>query len=282
MIQEDHFHAMGTDIDVMVADGQPPLDAFISVHLLFEQQEQRFSRFRADSLLSQLNAGATVVDATFAAVCRLALTANEDTDGLFNPLVLPALVVAGYDKTFDDVSGGRPEAVNIPMLPECLTIHGDEVRLLSGAMDLGGIVKGWTVDQAIDLLSPDHPNLLVNAGGDLRVAGGDDEHDGWEMGVADPRLPDTFAWRGTMTAALATSTTLKRRWTTDSGGTAHHLIDPRTGLPSDSGLVQVSVWAKETWWAEVWAKAILIGGPSVAERAQRAGCEALILEHSST
>ena len=277
MIYEEHFRAMGTDIDVTVASEQPPFDAFISCRLLFEDQEQRFSRFREDSLLSRLNAGGSVVDATFSEVCRLALTAHDATGGLFNPMVLPALVAAGYDRTFDEVRDGRPVPSDIPALPDCLALKGDEVQLHSGAIDLGGIVKGWTVDQALELLAPEHPNLLVNAGGDLRATGNDDGGDGWNLAIDDPRQSGKLAWQGSMTGALTTSTTLKRTWTVEDGRPAHHLIDPRTGLPSDSPLVQVSVWAEETWWAEVWAKAILIGGIDVAENARAAACESLLL-----
>ena len=274
MIHEDHFRAMGTDIDVMVAAEKRPVDAFVSVHLLFGQ----FSRFRDDSILAKLNAGDTVTDSTFAEVCRLALAAYEATDGLFNPMILPALAASGYDRTFDDVETGRPKPVPVPPPAECLTVRGNDVRLTSGAVDFGGIVKGWTVDQAVELLAPEYVRLLVNAGGDLRAVGSDDGEVGWELAVADPRTPGAVAWEGAMTGALATSTTLNRRWTTDDGLTAHHLIDPRTGLPSDSGLVQGSVWARETWWAEIWAKAILIGGPVVADAARLAGCEVLVLE----
>ena len=80
-----------------------------------------------------------------------------------------------------------------------------------------------------------------------------------------------------MTGAIATSTTRKRRWTTASGGLAHHLIDPRTGMPAESPFDQVSCWAAETWRAEVWAKAVLIGGEAAAERAAGAGVPVLAI-----
>ena len=133
---------------------------------------------------------------------------------------------------------------------------------------------------AIELLRDEHQNLRVNAGGDLRVEGAEDEGSagGWTLAIADHRTPGTVAWEGLSTGALATSTTLKRRWQLDDGRLAHHLIDPRTGLPADSPCVQVSVWAGETWWDEVWAKAVLIGGPTAVGAAEQAGCRVLALE----
>ena len=83
------FRAMNTGVAVFVeAEGMPPIDVFVSVKMLFEDQEQRFSRFRPSSVLSALNRGETVDDPRFAAACRLALEAHAFTGGLFNPMVL--------------------------------------------------------------------------------------------------------------------------------------------------------------------------------------------------
>ncbi|MCZ2110092.1 MAG: FAD:protein FMN transferase [Dehalococcoidia bacterium] len=273
----DSFRAMNTEIDVSVVSETAPSDAFLNVRLLFERQEERFSRFRESSLLSQLNRGAEVEDATFARCCRMALEASELTAGLFNPMVLPALRAAGYDRTFEQVSGGQPVAQDVPDPRQVLALDGDRVRLRAGQMDLGGIVKGWTVDLAIEALSSRYPDLFLNAGGDLRCEGSEENQpDGWLVAVEG--LPgEGDAWQGVMTGSLATSTSLKRRWRTEGGGEAHHLVDPRTGLPGDSPFVQVSAWEDETWRAEVWAKAILIGGVETAERAASFGVEVLAI-----
>ena len=85
-----------------------------------------------------------------------------------------------------------------------------------------------------------------------------------------------------MRGAVATSTTLKRRWRTDSGREAHHLIDPRSGLPAESPFAQVTAWGAETWRSEVWAKAVLIGGEAAAEQALLAGHPLVAVEHDGT
>src|SRR5690606_16299466 len=95
------FHAMGTEIDVVIEANTPPIDAFLSVRLLFESQEALFSRFRPSSLLARLNRGETIEHTGFATACRLALEAHDFTCGIFNPMVLPALLEAGYDRSFE-------------------------------------------------------------------------------------------------------------------------------------------------------------------------------------
>jgi thiamine biosynthesis lipoprotein len=86
-----------------------------------------------------------------------------------------------------------------------------------------------------------------------------------------------IAWAGSVQGAIATSSTLKRRWRTDTGGTAHHLIDPRTGLPALTPFAQVTVRAESCTWAEVWAKAVLIGGDEGMALADRYGLAVLAL-----
>lgn len=271
---EDSFRAMGTEVDVVVEADTQPMEAFLSVRLLFESQEALFSRFRPTSLLSRLNRGEAIEHPGFATACRLALEAHCFTGGIFNPMVLPALLEAGYDRTFEAVSGGHPRKQPVPDPRQCVVIEGDNVRLREGALDLGGVVKGWTVDLAIELLEGRFAGAIVNAGGDVRSTGSEEGAKGWLVEVDAPR--DGIAWEGTLDGALATSTTLKRRWRTDAGA-AHHLIDPRSGLPARGPAAQVSVWGPETWRAECWSKAILIGGEELARRAKASGFEVLAL-----
>ncbi len=260
----DSFRAMNTDIDTIVVAESPMAWLTISARLLFDQQEERFSRFRPTSLVSRLNAGETISDPWLGTACRMAIEAYEFTGGLFNPMVLQALVDAGYGSTFEEVSGGAPQAQGVPDPREALVMTGDSVRLREGRLDLGGIVKGWTADLAAEVLSEDCPDVLVNAGGDARCFGTDHEGDGWYMIVEAPGTEEAI-WEGRLSGAIATSTTRKRRWTTAGGAEAHHLIDPRTGMPAISPFIQVSALAGQAWIAECWAKAVLIGGtPAVA------------------
>lgn len=255
----DAFRAMNTDISVFIESPSAPLADFISIRLLFEQQEQRFSRFRDTSLLSRLNRGETIADAWFSQAVALAFAAHEETGGLFNPMVLPALREAGYATTFDAVTTGTPRAQSVGSFPEAVEVAGPAVRLLSGQVDFGGIVKGWTVDVGVQALNERYAGVFLNAGGDLRCTGHEEGRDGWIVDVDDAG-GGASPWKGAIEGAVATSTTLKRRWKTKTGGDAHHLIDPRTGLPAESPFVQVTVRAEACWRAEVWAKAVLIGG----------------------
>lgn len=261
---------MDTAIDMFVeAPDAPPPGAFIGARLLFEQQEQRFSRFRETSLLSRLNRGETIDDPWLARAVTMAIDAFQITDGRFNPMVLTALQQTGYDRTFQEIAaGGVIGSQRVPDPTRVLRVTGTSVELLAGQMDLGGIIKGWTADLAAEHLAAEHANAFVNAGGDIRCVGSDGIGDGWALDVSAP--DGSRAWEGRVRGGVATSTSLKRRWKTAAGQDAHHLIDPGTGMPSDSPFVQVTARAEACWLAEVWAKAVLIGGAETLERATRA------------
>jgi thiamine biosynthesis lipoprotein len=273
----DNFRAMDTDVDVFIEAEEAPFGAFAEARLLFEQQEERFSRFRESSLLSRLNNRETVDDEWLAEVAEMAIDAWETTEGLFNPMVLPALRAAGYDRTFREVVSGRDSSEPVPSPKDCLAIDGTQVWLRKGMLDLGGIVKGWTADIVAEQLADRYQDVFVNAGGDIRCLGSDGAGDGWKMDVSGLSVADRV-WEGRISGAIATSTTMKRRWRTEGGGEAHHLIDPRSGSPSHSGYVQVTARAEECWIAEVWAKAVLIGGDDARKRAEKLGIALVTFE----
>lgn len=260
---------MGTVVEVVIRAADRPVAAFASVRAWFGMAETRLSRFRAESALERLNRGEEVDDWMLADVVRTAIAAWEATGGLVNPMVRDALEAAGYDESLERLAGprGALQPRPVPNPTEAIELRGTRVRLRAGRLDLGGVAKGWAVDRAAALLCEDGFAALVNAGGDLRAVGEEAQGaGGWRAGVEAPG--GTVVWEGTIAGALATSSALRRRWRTADGGWAHHIIDPRTGLPADGPYVQVTVAAASCRWAEVWSKAILIGGPETLRRAQ--------------
>ncbi len=264
------FRSMGTNVSLIgpASDGFEIADA--ATRAVFDQQDLRFSRFRADSELSRVNARAgswTRVSEEFAAVTRLALAAWYETAGRFDPTVLDAVIAAGYDRDFDELLAGARGAVRPPR--PCGRVHEVELedtmlRLPEEVgLDLGGIAKGWTVDVAAQTsVALGLPWALVNAGGDLRVAGSPPP-EGVEVGVEDPQDPDAEVGRLILDeGALATSSVTRRAW----GAGLHHLIDPWTGLPSDGAVLQATVWAPTCAQAEIRAKEALLEGEPYLDR----------------
>jgi thiamine biosynthesis lipoprotein len=211
-----------------------------------------------------------VSPSTFSLIAR-AVDAWRDTGGRYDPTVLAALEAAGYDRDFDavaragdgDLATGSPSGV-----PGCGDVELDSlvsaVRLPAGvAIDLGGIGKGAAADDvSAELLDADVrgvTGVLVNLGGDLRARGAAPSPHGWVVDVDDPLETGRTGLLALVEGAIATSTKLRRTWTRGER-TLHHLIDPRTGEPAESGLASVTVVAGEAWRAEVLAKAAFVAG----------------------
>jgi FAD:protein FMN transferase len=153
------------------------------------------------------------------------------------------------------------------------------VELSAGVgIDLGGIAKGMAVDEAVLALAGSGvAQAAVNAGGDLAVIGTPQGADDWRIAI---ETPDGEHVVGLRSGALATSSTMRRRWTR-GGREVHHIIDPRTGAPAATGIASVSVSAPRCAQAEVAAKSVLILGPRQgADLIARTGLSALVVERS--
>jgi FAD:protein FMN transferase len=252
------FLAMGTTVEALLeADAPDGHAALLGVEAEFERLESILSRFRPDSDLSELNRRGRIEDAPdLARVVELALAAREETGGRFDPTIHDALVAAGYDRTFADVPSDGPSN----LVTRCYLgswgarVDGDSVELERGVrLDLGGIGKGYAVDRAVATLAGLGP-CLVNAGGDLAVAGLPSAGS-WAVSVDTPAGPLTL---GLTAGGLATSGRDRRRWIR-GGEERHHLIDPASGCPAESGWLRVTVAAPTAVAAEVAAKDIFLG-----------------------
>ena len=260
---------MGTSVRVLTEGGGSEVPTSLADRAIvrtFEREERRFSRFRGDSELSLVNAagGRSVrISESFRSVMRLALDAAASTGGLFDPTVLGALEAVGYDRTFDDVLAGARGASH-PTGPcgrwRDVSLEDDLLRLPAGVgLDLGGLVKGWTADEAATrAVDAGLPWVLVNAGGDLRIAGDAPRID---IAVEDPDDPASELGRlSVREGGVASSSTRSRAW----GDGLHHVIDPTTGSASATDLVQVTVTAPTCAEAEILAKAVLLRGSGAA------------------
>ncbi|MDQ6695135.1 MAG: FAD:protein FMN transferase [Chloroflexota bacterium] len=130
-------------------------------------------------------------------------------------------------------------------------------------IDLGGIAKGWAADTAAARLSRYGP-ALVDAGGDVAVIGPRRDGSGWLVGVDAPSSSPGEPGEQTEllsvdSGGIATSGTDYRRWR-QGDEWRHHIIDPRTGKPSATGVVSATVVAPTTREAEVAAKVALLLG----------------------
>ncbi len=292
-LYEHRFFAMNTDVAAWIWSTPPHAETQLrAVETLFAEIEASLSRFRPQSELQRLNAaagqGSVSVSATLWAVLVEAQRHFNASHGVFDPTILADLVHAGYDRSFEQgLDQPTPvmlahHNVKASSLDRRLVLNAQarSVRLAAGVgLDLGGIAKGWTVDQAAERLGQWGP-ALVDAGGDIRVtaalAG-----EAWPIAVQDPFEPaqDLCVLR-IAEGAVATSSIGKRHWRR-SNQLQHHLIDPRRRRPAQSDLHTVTVLAPTAVEAEVAAKvALILGSHSGAAYLEAQGLTGLLFHRN--
>lgn len=261
---ERTFFAMGTEW--WLASDAADAGLLQQAQALVEDVEARLSRFRNDSSLSCLNRDRTVDDAMLVEVLGAAEEARVLTAGAFDARAGSAVVAAGYDRSFELIA--TPEGSAGDLQRVFVAIQDTRVMLSGeGSVDLGGIAKGWTVDRVAALLAPAGP-CIVDGGGDIAVRGGPaggewliEAGDGLAVGLRD--------------AAVATSSSLRRRWRCTDGSVAHHIVNPGDGRPA-LGVATAVVVARSTALADALATALVADISRTLPALVEVGADALL------
>jgi FAD:protein FMN transferase len=266
------FRAMGVRAVVEIIGG--PAGLAHAARRRLDDLETRWSRFRPTSEIARLAPGApTLVSEDTYVLLEHAVAGWQLTQGRYDPTVLPAVRAAGYDRSFDELQAIPPSeppadagvATGEPA-PGCGDIVLDpvvrSVTLPAGvAIDPGGIGKGLASDVvAAEMLASGAEGVLVNLGGDVRVAGDPPDSGSWIVAVEHPIDPSSeIARYALQDGAVATSS---RRWRRFVGpdGPAHHIVDPATGRPAVGDVDAATAVAGQGWAAEVFATAAFLAG----------------------
>ncbi len=240
---------------------------------------RQFSRFLPDSELSLLNDDPRERVPVTPLLARLAEAVREAgaaTAGLVDATLVGQIESAGYVR---DLEEPLPLANALAVAPprraataaasarwsmiEADLAGGTVSRPPGVKLDSGGIAKGLFADVLAEQLA-DHASFAVNCAGDLAIGGGAGTTRAINVeSPFDGRTLHTFNIRRT---GVATSGIGRRSWLDAGGHPAHHLLDPSTGAPAFTGVVQVTALAPSALTAEIRAKAAILSGPSRAQR----------------
>lgn len=233
------FAAMAGEAELTVAGRAPDRRLLDAAAAEVRRIEQAYSRYRADSLVSRINAAAgsgvaIEVDAETAGLLDFAARLHAQSDGLFD-------ITSGIlRRAWDFRSGRLPEPSALAAL--CARIGWRKVDWQPATrqialtepgmeLDFGGFGKEYAADRAAAVLQAGGiQSGYVNLGGDLRVLGPRPDGRGWALGIRHPRADGTLAGVELKSGALATSGDYERYM--DIAGRRYcHLLDPRSGWP---------------------------------------------------
>ena len=274
------FACFGSTCGVAVigdAPGRSAQGAVALVRKFLLDWHERFTRFDPDSELSRLNADPREVVPVSDAMARFAeavVTAAENTGGLVDGTLLGEVEAAGYRA---DLTTRLPLARGLELAPprraagpsplrrwERIRVDraGRSISRPPGvALDSGGICKGLAADLLASILGA-HATFAVEAAGDVRVGGA--RGIPRPVQVASPFDGAILHKFSLVDAGVATSGIGRRSWLRPDGRPAHHLLDPATGEPAFTGVVQATAIAATALEAEVRAKAAVLSGPGTA------------------
>lgn len=245
------------------------------------------NRYRENSEINRVNrlAGrqSVALSNDMATVLQRALQVSRLSNGLFDPTVGVLLIRYGFGRS--DTLHLMSEAERHSLLPlvhyENIRLRGDSVRFaIDGlTLDLGGIAKGYAVDEAMNMLQARGiTDAQIDAGGDLVTISSPLTAGRRHIYIRHPRDREKFFGRFRMdTGTVATSGDYERFFMYN-GERFHHLLDPRTGLPARL-CRSVTIRASDPTLADGLSTAVFILGPDqgMALVEQLADVEAVII-----
>jgi thiamine biosynthesis lipoprotein len=252
----------------------------------FRHVEETCTRFDPASELMQLSqhVGAPVAasDLLFEAV-RFAVALAEDSGGAFDPTVGRRMEVRGFDREYRTGHVVRTERATTAASYrdiELDTANRTITLVQPLVIDLGAVAKGLAIDMAARELRP-YENFVIDAGGDLYLAGHNASGERWRIGIRHPR--DEHALIETLRvsdAAVCTSGDYERRAVSDTGKAGHHIIDARSGETA-ADVASVTVVAPLAMVADGLATAAFALGPARGiELLERHGVSGVVITPS--
>ncbi len=288
--QEDRVMACATSVHIAAPPEQAAEAQAASAACFdwFRAVEACLTRFDETSELCDLNRAAGTwfaASETLFTMTHVALSAAKAADGLFDPTLLPQITALGYDRDYDLIARQEVPEAELPPVTggwRGILLDPDQRYIFlpyEVGLDFGGIAKGWAVDEALARFCAPFPGAILNIGGDIALRGGPQPGEPWPVGIYDPlrsvegQTAENIAVITLNGGGIATSGAT-RRWWRQRGIPRHHVLDPRTGLPtllwiapSTDGhdaerIAMATALASSGAHAEVAAKLALLGGPS--------------------
>lgn len=196
-------------------------------------------------------------------VLETALSVCEASGGAFDVTIAPLSRLWNFDETPHLPEAGKIEKMLSRVDYTVLSLPGDGTAALrkSGyALDLGAVGKGAACDAAREAYAAAGvERAVVAVGGSVGVYGEKPFGKPWKIAVRDPAgegsLGTLSIWKG----CVSTSGSYEKQFTQD-GKTYHHLLDPDTGYPAESGLTSVTVWSESGALSDALATACFVLG----------------------
>ncbi len=303
------FFAMDTIMQVQ-AYGVNAEKAIEEAQAEVERLDALLSTGKETSEISTLNlTGSGILSEDGIYLMQRSLELYEDTEGAFDITIYPIMKLWGFavsdvtEVTADTaqeaeaatadqhVPGGEEIAKELELVDASKIVFDAETGEVSFeeagmSIDFGGIAKGYTSSRLMEIFAENGiESGLVTLGGNVQVLGTKPDGSAWKVGIQDPDNTDgVLCGIAVVDKAVITSGGYQRFFTED-GVSYHHIIDPSTGYPADSGLKSVTIVSGDGTLADGLATAVFIMGREKATaywRDHREEFDMILVEEDGT
>ena len=213
------------------------------------------------------------------------LALQEETDGAIEIAVYPIKQAWGFTDEEYRVPSDEELQELLPLADSSLLdldANAKTIEYQKDGMkiDLGGITKGYASSRLVDIFMKHDVKGMINLGGNVQVYGGKPDGSDWRVAVQAPEISeeDRLPWlskEASGSAALAgidyigiletqdqavITSGVYERYCEEDGRIYHHIIDPKTGYPSDSGLISVTIVSRDGTLADGLSTSMFVLG----------------------
>lgn len=277
------FFAMDTLMSVTIYD-QGTQENCASMQQEVNRLERLWSRTYTNSDISNLNAAAGQAAISLSPETYDLLTYSMQlqvlTGGALDVTIAPVMDVWGFGTadSFEDAAYRVPSQEDLDaILPlvhaQSLILTKDGDSIPSGslpesgmAVDLGAVAKGRLSDLLREqLLSEGISSALLDLGGNVTVLGQKPDGSSWRVGIKDPQDTSNYFCVVSLSDKTCSTSGGYERYFDENGIRYHHILDPETGYPAQSGLISVTAVSQNGTLADALSTACYIMGPEKAE-----------------
>ncbi len=263
---------MGTVCEILIREKQTEVAKSVVKAVIAElnRLENKYSFYKTESLLSRINqesynANIELDDET-SYIFNVASDLHDLTNGLFDPTI--GVINRCWDfynmvLPSKEIIQGKLETVGwnkVEINNNVLRTHHPNMEI-----DLGGIVKEYSLDRCANLLEVmGVSNGLINLGGDVKVIGDlSNSNRPWRIGIADPRNHNQTIGSILSKKGVSVTSGDYQKYFKRDGKIYHHIINPKTGYPIPLEYSSVTILCDEAVYASKLATAILLGNKNL-------------------
>lgn len=242
---QEYIFCMDTVMNLEVWGNDREVAAEEMRQLLYDL-ERTWSASDEKSLISAMNRGETITDTQALALMDAVQDLAVRTKGTFDPTLYAVTRAWGF----------HTDEFRVPTDAELASAMAQDL------WDLGAAVKGYAGDRLVAILEQyDVERAMLNLGGNIQTYGEKADGTPWLIAIQNPDLAEDHLGIVSVTGTMAVVTSGDyQRYFERDGVRYHHILDPETGYPADSGLRSVTVICRSGLTADALSTALFVMG----------------------